>query len=187
LKAIAIAVGYSPSAVASSAYTVNLMSPGFALSVNPSSLTIPATQNFGTVQLTVQPEGGFTGAVALSCTGLPAGYSCGFSSSPANLNNYNQPVTITVTVGTGQASAMLHHRRNPLVPEATLAVALCFLGFRRRRPIQLLLLMAVSVLGVGMLAGCGSSGPGTTTSKATITATAGAMSTSTTVSITTNH
>jgi hypothetical protein len=188
LKAIAIAVGYSPSAVASSAYTVNLMPAGFALSVNPSSLTIPATQNFGTVQLTVQPEGGFTGAVALSCTGLPAGYSCGFSSSPANLNNYNQPVTITVTVGTGQASAMLHHRRNAMLPEATLAVALCFLGFRRRRrPIQLLLLMAVSVLGVGMLAGCGSSGPGTTTSKATITATAGSMSTSTTVSITTNH
>ncbi len=188
LKAVAIAVGYSPSPVASSAYTVNLMSPGFALTVNPSTLTIPATQNFGTVQLTVQPQGGFTGAVALSCTGLPAGYSCGFSSSPVNLNNYNQPVTITVTVGTGQSSAMVQHRRNPLVPEATLAVALCFLGFRRRRqPIQLLLLIAISVLGVGMLAGCGSSSPGTTTSKATITATAGSMSTSTNVSVTTNH
>jgi hypothetical protein len=188
LNAVAVAVGYSPSAVATSAFTVNLMAPGFALSVNPSTLTIPSTQNFGTVQLTVQPEGGFTGAVGLSCTGLPAGYSCGFSSSPVSLNNYNQPVTITVTVGTGQAIAMLQHRRNPLVPGATLAIALCLLGFgRRRRSIQLLVLAVVSVLGVGMLAGCGSSGPGTTTSKATITATAGSMSTSTTVSITTNH
>jgi hypothetical protein len=188
LNAIAVAVGYSPSAVATSAFTVNLMAPGFALSVNPSTLTIPSTQNFGTVQLTVQPEGGFTGAVGLSCTGLPAGYSCGFSSSPVSLNNYNQPVTVTVTVGTGQAIAMLQHRRNPLVPGATLAIALCLLGFgRRRRSIQLLVLAVVSVLGVGMLAGCGSSGPGTTTSKATITATAGSMSTSTTVSITTNH
>ncbi len=187
LKAIAVAIGYSPSPVASAAYTVNLMSQGFALSVNPSSMTIPSTQNYGTVQLTVQPQGGFTGAVALSCSGLPAGYSCAFSSSPVNLNNFNQPVTITVTVGTGQASALLHHRRNPLVPEATLALALCCLGFRRRRRIQVLLLAVVSVVGIGMLAGCGSSGPGTTTSTATITATAGTLTSKTTVSITTNH
>ncbi|HEX5285243.1 MAG TPA: chitobiase/beta-hexosaminidase C-terminal domain-containing protein [Bryocella sp.] len=186
LKAIAVAVGYSPSAVATSSYTVNIMPAGFALSTNPSSLTIPSTATFGTVQLTVQPEGGFTGAVLLACTGLPAGAACGFSASPVNLTNYNQPQTVTVTISTGQV-AMLRHHSNPLVPEATLAVALCFLGFRKRRGVRVLLLAVVSVLGVTMLAGCGSSAPGTTTSTATITATAGSISSKTTVSITMNH
>jgi len=190
LKAIAVAIGYSPSAVATSSYTVNIMPAGFALSTNPSSLTIPSTATFGTVQLTVQPQGGFTGAVLLTCTGLPSGASCGFSSSPVNLTNYNQPQNVTVTISTGQApqSAMLHHRSNPLMPEATLALALCFFGFRkRRRGVQVLLLAAISVLGVTMLAGCGSSGPGTTNSTATITATAGSISAKTTVSITMNR
>lgn len=162
------------------------MPPGIALSTNPSSLTIPATATFGIVQLTVQPQGGFTGPVLLSCTGLPSGAACGFSSSPVNLTNYNQPQTITVTISTGQV-AMLRHRSNPIVPEATLALALCFLGFRKRRGVQILVMAVISVLGVTMLAGCGSSGPGTTTSTATITATAGSISSKTSVSVTMNH
>jgi hypothetical protein len=186
LEAIAAAVGYSPSPVVTSSYTVNLMPPGFALSVNPSSLSIPATASFGTIQLTVQPQGGFTGAVALSCSGVPSGASCGFSSSPVNLTNYNQPQIVTVTISTGQ-TAMLHRRGNPLVPEATLALAICFFGFRKRRGIQIVLLAVISVLGVSMISGCGSSGPGTSTSTVTVTATAGSLSTKTSVSVTMNH
>lgn len=186
LEAIAIAVGYGPSPVATSAYTVNLMPPGFALSVNPSSLTIPATATFGTIQLTVQPQGGFTGAVQLSCSGLPAGAACGFSSSPANLTNYNQPQIITVSISTGQ-TAMLHRRGNPLMPEATLALAICFFGFRKRRGIQIVLLAVIAVLGVGMISGCGSSGPGTSSSTVTVTATSGSLSAKTTVSVTMNR
>lgn len=186
LKAIASAIGYSPSAVAASSYTVNLMSPGFALSTNPSSLTIPSTATFGIVQLTVQPVGGFTGAVVLSCSGLPTGASCAFSNSPVNLTNYNQPQTVTVTISTGQVAA-LRHRSNPLVPEATLALALCFFGFRRRRGIQLLMLAAIGVLGLSMLSGCGSSGPQTSNSTVTVTATAGSLSSTATVSVTMNH
>ena len=186
LEAMAVAVGYSPSPVVTSTYTVNLMPPGFALSVNPSSLTIPSTASYGIIQLTVQPQGGFTGAVALSCSGLPAGAACGFSSSPVNLTNYNQPQVITVTISTGQ-TAMLHRRGNPLMPEATLALAICFFGFRKRRGVQIVLLAVIAVLGFGMISGCGSSGPGTSTSTVTVNATAGSLSTKTTVSVTMNH
>jgi len=164
------------------------MSAGFQLATNPSSLTIPSTATFGIVQLTVQPVGGFTGAVQLSCSGLPAGASCGFSNSPVNLTNFNQPQTVTVTISTGQtATTMLRHRSNPLMPEATLAVALCFLGFRKRKGIQIVLLAVISVLGLSMLSGCGSSGPGTSTSTVTVSATAGSLSSKTTVSVTMNH
>ncbi|HXS12322.1 MAG TPA: chitobiase/beta-hexosaminidase C-terminal domain-containing protein [Acidobacteriaceae bacterium] len=186
LKAIAVAIGYSPSPVASSTFTFTAMPAGFALSTNPSSLAIPSTATFGIVQLTVQPVGGFTGAVLLSCTGLPAGAGCGFSNSPVNLTNFNQPQTVTVTISTGQ-TAMVSHRSNPLVPEATLALALCFLGFRKRRGIQVLLLAVISILSVSMLSGCGSSGPGTSTSTVTVTASAGSLSSKTTVSVTMNR
>ena len=186
LKAIAVAIGYSPSAVASSSFTFTPMSAGFQLSTSPSSLTIPSTATFGILQLTVQPVGGFTGAVTLSCSGLPSGAACGFSNSPVNLTNFNQPQNITVTISTGQV-AILRRRSNPLMPEATLALALCFLGFRKRRGIQVMLLAVISVLGVSMLSGCGSSGPGTSTSTVTVTATAGSLSSKTTVSVTMNH
>jgi hypothetical protein len=187
LKAMAIAIGYSSSPVASASYTFTPMPAGVTLATNPSSLSIPSTATFGIVQLTVQPVGGFTGAVQLSCSGLPTGAACGFSSSPVNIINYNQPQTVTVTISTGQV-ATLRHRSNPLVPETTLALALCFFGFRKRRGVQILLLAVISVLGVSMLSGCGSSGPGTSTSTVTVTATApGGISNKVSVSVTMNH
>lgn len=190
LNAMAIAVGYSASPVATATYTLNVMKAGVALSTSPSSLTIPSTASFGTVQLTVQPQGGFTGAVSLSCSGVPPGAGCGFSNSPVNIINYNLPQTVTVTISTGLVpqTSMLRHRKNPFVPEATLALALCFLGFRKRRGIQVLLLAAISVLGVSMLGGCGSSGPQTSSSTITVTANAaGSITSNVTVSVTMSH
>ena len=65
---------------------------------------------------------------------------------------------------------MLHRNSNPLIPGGTaLAFALCFIGFRKRRKIQMLLLLMVSVAGFGMFTGCSSNPPTTTT--VTITAT----------------
>jgi hypothetical protein len=186
---MAIAVGYSASPVATTKYTLNVMSAGVALSASPSSLTIPSTASFGTVQLTVQPQGGFTGPVSLSCSGVPPGAGCGFSNSPVNIINYNLPQTVTVTISTGLVpqTSMLRHR-NPLVPEATVALVLCFLGFRKRRGIQVLLLAAISVLSVSMLGGCGSSGPQTSSSTITVTANAaGSITSNATVSVTMSH
>jgi hypothetical protein len=55
---------------------------------------------------------------------------------------------------------------SPLFPggAAMLAVALCFLGSRKRRCLKIMLLLAVSIIGLSLCTGCGSSsGPATPT------------------------
>jgi uncharacterized membrane protein YeiH len=51
---------------------------------------------------------------------------------------------------------MASSKSNPLVPGTTLAVALCcFLGFKKRRRLQMILLLAVSAIGMSLFTGCG--------------------------------
>jgi len=79
-------------------------SPSFNISCSPSSLSINQGAN-GTSTCTVSSTGGFSSAVALSCSGLPSGASCGFSPSsvtpPANGSSNS---TLTLSVG-GSTSA----------------------------------------------------------------------------------
>ena len=55
--------------------------PDFSLSASPSSVTIVQGAS-GTSTVTVASLNGFNSAVSLSCTGLPAGATCGFSPTP---------------------------------------------------------------------------------------------------------
>ncbi len=84
--------------------------PDFALSVSPTSLSI-ARGASGTSTITVTRTGGFTDAVSLGASGLPAGVTASFSVNPATGNSSVLtlsasstatlgPVTVTVT-GTG--------------------------------------------------------------------------------------
>jgi hypothetical protein len=79
--------------------------PDFSISCNPSTLSIGQGGN-GASTCTVSSQNGFSSAVTLSCTGLPAGASCGFSANPvtppAN-GSVNSTVTVTVagTAATG--------------------------------------------------------------------------------------
>jgi hypothetical protein len=61
--------------------------PGFTVTANPSSVTM-AAGDFGTVQLTVTSQNGFSEAVNLSCSGLPNSSQCLFNpvvtTPPAN-------------------------------------------------------------------------------------------------------
>src|SRR3989441_606736 len=69
--------------------------PDFALSAAPASRTV--TQGGSTTYtVNITPSGGFTGAVSLTATGLPAGASASFSPNPATGS-----ATMSVSTGAG--------------------------------------------------------------------------------------
>jgi hypothetical protein len=75
--------------------------PDFTLSLNPTSLTVQQGSS-GTTQLTITPQGGFTGTVSLSLVGAPSGVTL----SPTSVSvTGSSPVTqdLTVSVGSGVA------------------------------------------------------------------------------------
>jgi sugar lactone lactonase YvrE len=180
IKAIAVATGYSNSLVATATYTINLPgSPNFTIAASPSSLTVKGGQN-GTVEMKVTPQNGFASAVSFTCSGLPSGASCSFS--PATVTPSGTAAsTTTLTVSTSPLTASVHPDSNPLFPGAALAAALCFLGWKRRRSVQLFLLLAVGVIGLSLFTGCGGGSspssstnpPPPVTSTITVTGTSG--------------
>jgi hypothetical protein len=76
--------------------------PDFTVACSPSSLSVGQGGN-GTSTCTVSSQNGFNSAVTLSCTGLPAGASCGFSANPvtppAN-GSANSTLTLSVAGST---------------------------------------------------------------------------------------
>jgi hypothetical protein len=166
IEAIAIAGGFSNSAVATADYIVVITAPGYTLSANPSSLTIKSGST-GTTVITLTPTGGFTGTVNFSCGTLPTDVTCTFA--PASLTVSSAAAqTSTLTVGTtGTAAASLGDGPGvSLLPGIFVAMILLPLGFTRRilrarkagGPwlMGLLLLAITSLAAAGMfgLAGC---------------------------------
>jgi hypothetical protein len=79
----------------------------FSVSASPAALTVSRSHS-GTYTLTVSPLSGFTGAVSLSCSGVPSHTTCGISLSPVTLNGTSSAqATVTITVG-GNASTGKH-------------------------------------------------------------------------------
>lgn len=72
---------------------------------SPASATISAGQT-ANYTIAVAPGGGFNQAVALTCSGAPAGSTCSLSSNSVTLNGSN-PTSITVTANTAGTSASL--------------------------------------------------------------------------------
>jgi N-acetylneuraminic acid mutarotase len=184
LQAVALAKGALSSAVASAEYTISLP-PDFSIAASPGSIAVTA-EGSGTATISVSPQGGFASAVTFSCTsGLPAGASCSFSPPSVTLPGM---ASTTVTVTTSATKASLHRKSSPMLPDTTLAIALCCVGWKKRRRFQFLLLLTVSVAGLGLLSGCGggSSTPAPVNSTVTVTATSGSLSHSTTISVAVN-
>jgi hypothetical protein len=168
IEAIAIAGGFTNSAVASTAYVIQVVTPSFTLAANPSSLTIPSGSTGSTV-ITMTPTGGFTGTVNFSCGTLPTDVTCTFSPSSLTVASGGAAPTTTLTVGTnGTAAASLRNTPSgTFLPEIFVAMILLPLGFTRRilrarkagGPwlMGLLLVVTASLAMAGMvgLAGCG--------------------------------
>jgi hypothetical protein len=99
--------------------------------------------------------------------------------------------TTQLTIAASAQSSALQPGSRVFFPFTTLAVTVCFFGWRKRRHHWLLL--AVACAGLGLLSGCGGSsqGGGTspptpTTSTVTVTATSGTLQGTATITLTLN-
>jgi hypothetical protein len=85
----------------SSSATLTQAISDFSISSSPSSLTVSRSHS-GSYTLTLSPLDGFTGAVSLSCSGVPSHTTCSISPSSVTLNGTNSAQAIvTITVGGG--------------------------------------------------------------------------------------
>jgi hypothetical protein len=183
LEAIAIANGFSNSAVATAAYVINQPTPDFLVSVNPTSLTIVAGQS-GMATFTVTPENGFNSPVSFACSGLPAEATCSFN--PPSVTPNGGPANSTLTVKTTAASATMRMQmpasQLPARALLLLILTIIFAVVARRgkalRSAQLLALLAFLMVG-SVLSSCSGGGgvgnPGTPvgTTTASVSASAG--------------
>ena len=172
VNAIAVAPGYASSGVATATYTVSATAANFTASVAPSTVTV-SPGSPGIVDITVTSQYGFNSATTFTCSTVPTNLTCSFN--PATVTPSNGQSASTALTLTESSSAALHYRSNPFLPEgATFAIAVCFLGWKKRRALFLALVLIAGVIGAAQLTGCGSNGPGaSTTSNVVVTATSG--------------
>lgn len=99
--------------------------PNFSLSASPASLSVTQGSS-GSSTITVTPSGGFTGSVSLSASGLPAGVSASFGTSPTTstslvtftASSSAATGTATVTI-TGTSGTLTHTTTISLTVNAT--------------------------------------------------------------------
>jgi uncharacterized protein (TIGR03118 family) len=181
--------------------------PDFSLSVSPTSATVTAgaSSNF---TVNASPTNGFNSAVSLSCSGLPTGAKCVFSTQSYTPGGSTTPMlTITTTARSGMAGAVPSGPASSSRPASQLRILLAagFVGFflaglyfgrlRSRFGFPALVRaggLAVILLCLFAAAGCGGGKSSTTgaagtpagTSMITVTATSGTLSHSTTITLT---
>jgi subtilase family serine protease len=152
----------SSSSTQSFSFTIQ---PGFFAQVplNQSTVTISAPGSSGSTSVSVSSSTGFSGTIALSCSGLPAGAACQINPSSIKATGTLATTSSTITVTTtATATALLRSPRRPrLEPWLTLSsiaifsiVLICVPA--RHRPLRLLLpLLAVIVFSPGCGGGNG--------------------------------
>jgi len=147
--------------------------PAMALSFSMSDMVLQAG-SVGVTQLTINSGNNFAGTVNFTCTGAPAGYTCAINPNPIFVPQGGF-VSTAVSISPSTSSSMGSNHSRTYLPGATLAVALCFFGLRRRKRLQMLLLLVIGLAGLGVVSGCGGS--------STPSATAGTQSTLTVTAI----
>ncbi|MGH9542832.1 MAG: hypothetical protein ACRD2H_13245 [Terriglobales bacterium] len=164
----------------------------FSLDVSPNQGTVTAGQAL-TTTAALAPLPGFTGTVALACSGAPANSACSFSANSVNLSGGAQQVTLTISTNSAAMLVMPGGGDGwpwALLALSLLALALATRGARRRvawlLPAALLLLAGAGCGGGSSPIPIGGSGGGTPSGnyQITVTASAGVISRSQTVFLT---
>ncbi|MGO9231914.1 MAG: chitobiase/beta-hexosaminidase C-terminal domain-containing protein [Bryobacteraceae bacterium] len=155
IEALAVELGYTNSEVATAKYVISAGVPDFTFSLGASALALTAGDS-GTMEIVVKgsPDTApFVANVKVTCAGLPRGATC----SALTITPNGTPVAKgTLTITAGANSYIARSNSSPLIPGTALATALCcFLGFKKRRRLQMLLVLAVSAIGLGLFTGCG--------------------------------
>lgn len=149
-------------------FTVN-GNADFTISLSKQSLNI-GTASVASINATVTPASGFTGTIALSCSGLPSNSACSFSPASLQANGNNTALTSVVTISTGVANvAAVQHADGPLFLGTSAAMLTSVLiGWvfapiprnrgSRGRLLKLVQLMPIAVILCAGLVGCGTLG-----------------------------
>jgi hypothetical protein len=169
------------SGVATSTDTIHLLPPDFSITASYDALTMLAGES-AAISMLVTPVGNFSSAVSFSCSGLPSGASCSFSPSSVT-PALGTPASTILTINVPATTTASHHFNLLSSGSMLAAVALCFVG-RRKRYRQLLLLPVMSIVALASLSGCGTTSSKSATSIVTVTATAGSLQHTATVSLT---
>jgi len=175
-------LNFAPALPVVQTFAVNAtgQTPNMTMSLSLTSLTIQSG-TVGLTQINLTSVNNFaTTSVTFSCSGLPSGYGCSFNPSSTVAFTPNSATGLpggssagtTLTVTRPSSASLERHNLRPFFP-ATLAVALCFLGFRKRSRLRLFLLLVALFAGLGLFSACSGSTTPTkvTTSTVTITAT----------------
>ncbi len=88
----------------STAVTVTVTGPDFAIATNPTNSTVVAGHAATTITVTVTPNSlGFSSQITFSCSGQPTGASCAFN--PATVTPGSAPATTALTISTVASTA----------------------------------------------------------------------------------
>jgi subtilase family serine protease len=159
--------------------------PNFALSSSVTSFTVSTTSP-GTATVTVTSQNGFTGAVNLTCGGLPTGASCSFSPSSVTLSA-NGSATSALSVTT--TSSLLTPSLRPNSPMGPALIVGCgialtlglFSLLRTRQRSIGLALMVFAILAT--MAACGGGSSSSTNSSSSSSGSSGSSSGAATATI----
>lgn len=129
--------------------------PNFSLSASPSTLVVNSGSQ-GSLSLAVSPEYGFNSTVSFACSGLPANATCSFS--PTSVTPSGAAVTTQLTIAVSTQASVVRPNSRPFLPATELAVAACFIIWKRRRAWGGVLMAVLVLAGAGLLSGCGGGG-----------------------------
>ena len=184
---------YASATSAPQTFTVIAVPMGATFKLTPASTTLSQSRlgaSNPVIVLNLTAVNGFSAAVILSCSNLPANTSCVFA-SPSLMVSGTQPLQdpLTIALDTGVQGKPLVASTTTLIPGITFAGLLCILfrrkGYRRIRALAFLLLLTAGMI---CMQGCGSGYAAglspTGTFAITVTATGGGVTQTATVNLT---